>query len=104
MSLITGAGNAAVNLPTRRLLLAGLVILAVAVIFFMTYFTVDQNEMAVVTRFGEIEYVAGPGLHFKVPLVNGVDRYRTDIQAIQPGQGVNHRRDDQMGPLAAPVR
>jgi regulator of protease activity HflC (stomatin/prohibitin superfamily) len=65
---------------------AGLLLI---VIFLMTYFTVDQNEMAVVTRFGHIEYVAGPGLHFKIPFVNATEHYRTDIQDAHPQKAVN---------------
>jgi regulator of protease activity HflC (stomatin/prohibitin superfamily) len=66
-------------------LIAGLCI----IVFLMTYFTVDQNQMAVVTRFGHLEYVAGPGLHFKIPFVNSTEHYRTDIQEIHPDKGIN---------------
>jgi regulator of protease activity HflC (stomatin/prohibitin superfamily) len=55
----------------------------------MTYFTVDQNQMAVVTRFGHLEYVADPGLHFKIPFVNATAFYRTDIQSLSPEKAVN---------------
>lgn len=72
-----------------RLVGAGLIGLLVIVVFLMTYFTVDQNEMTVVTHFGHIEYVADPGLHFKVPFVNGTQAYRTDIQDMQPDKAVN---------------
>lgn len=59
------------------------------IVFMMTYFTVDQNEMTVVTRFGEMQYVADPGLHFKMPFVNSTTAYRTDIQSIAPQAAVN---------------
>lgn len=59
------------------------------IIFFMTYFTVDQSEMAVVTRFGNFDYVAGPGLHFKLPFVNAIQSYRTDIQSVASKNRVN---------------
>lgn len=74
-----------------KLVGTGLIVLLVLVIFLMTYFTVDQNEMTVVTRFGHLEYVADPGLHFKMPFVNSTEAYRTDIQDMGPpsGQRVN---------------
>ncbi len=72
-----------------RLIGGGIIALLMAIVFLMTYFTVDQNSMAVVTRFGHLEYVADPGLHFKVPFVNSVTDYRTDIQALQPAKAVN---------------
>ncbi len=69
---------------------AGAIIgLLTLVVFLMTYFTVDQNEMTVVTRFGHLEYVADPGLHFKMPFVNSTTPYRTDIQSISPAAAVN---------------
>ena len=67
----------------------GLIGLMFVVIFFMTYFTVDQNQMAIVTRFGQFQYAADPGLHFKMPFVNSVTDYRTDIQDLAPTQRVN---------------
>jgi regulator of protease activity HflC (stomatin/prohibitin superfamily) len=72
-----------------RIALAAIACLVLAAVFFMTYFTVDQNEMTVVTRFGHLEYVADPGLHFKVPFVNATTPYRTDIQDLRPDKGVN---------------
>jgi regulator of protease activity HflC (stomatin/prohibitin superfamily) len=45
--------------------------------------------LTVVSRFGEFRYVAGPGLHFKMPLIDGTQAYRTDIRAMSPEKGVN---------------
>jgi len=76
------------GLPTK--LVAGSIVVAVALILsFMTFFTVNQNQATVVTRFGQLEYVADPGLHFKVPFVNSIQPFRTDIQEIHPDKGVN---------------
>lgn len=72
-----------------RIVAGGIIALLVIVLFLSTYFTVDQNEMAVVTRFGHLEYVADPGLHFKMPFVNSTQEYRTDIQDLRPDKPVN---------------
>jgi regulator of protease activity HflC (stomatin/prohibitin superfamily) len=72
-----------------RLIGVGVLLLLVALIFLFTYFTVNQNEATVVTRFGHLEYVADPGLHFKIPFANSIESYRTDIQEIHPDKGVN---------------
>lgn len=72
-----------------RVVGSGLIGLLLIVVFLSTYFTVDQNEMTVVTRFGHLDYVADPGLHFKAPFVNGTQAYRTDIQDLQPDKPVN---------------
>lgn len=72
-----------------KLVATGIIALMAIVIFMMTYFTVDQNELTVVTRFGQLTYVADPGLHFKMPFVNSTYDYRTDIQDLQPKDSVN---------------
>ena len=71
--------------------LAGMIgaALLLAILVFLSFFTVGQNELTVVNRFGEFRYVAGPGLHFKVPLIDGTQAYRTDIRAMSPEKGVN---------------
>lgn len=72
-----------------KAIVGGVIALLFASMFFMTYFTVEPNEAVVVTRFGKISYVADPGLHFKVPFVNGTRTFKTDIQEVAPQQGVN---------------
>lgn len=72
-----------------RIAAGGIFAMLMLVIFLMTYFTVDQNEVTAVTRFGHLEYIAGSGLHFKMPFVNSTESYRTDIQALSPAKGVN---------------
>lgn len=67
----------------------GFFVFLLMVVFLMTYFTVDQNELAVVTRFGHMVYVADPGLHYKIPFVNSTEHYRTDIQELKPKEAVN---------------
>jgi len=75
--------------PRVKLVGGGIIALLAIVIFMMTYFTVDQHEIAIVTRFGQFDYVADPGLHFKMPFVNSVTAYRTDIQEVHPTKAVN---------------
>jgi len=59
------------------------------VLFFSTYYTVEEYENAVVTRFGAISSIEGTGLHFKMPIVNSVHFIRTDVQNIRPKKAVN---------------
>jgi regulator of protease activity HflC (stomatin/prohibitin superfamily) len=71
----------------------GVFIVAVAIIALagkLSYFTVNPYERVVVTRFGDILYVAAPGFHFKIPFVDATHAIRTDIRNLQPGkQGEN---------------
>jgi membrane protease subunit HflC len=62
----------------------GLVIVGVAIVaIMMSIFYVDEREVAVKFRFGEI--VASdyePGLHFKIPVVNNVRYFPKQIRTI----------------------
>jgi membrane protease subunit HflC len=62
----------------------GLFILALFVIgISMSIFYVDQRELAIKFRFGEIvESEYDPGLHFKIPIVNNVQFFPRRIQTI----------------------
>ena len=44
-----------------------IIILLVIVTMFTTFYTVEQDEVGVVTRFGKYNRIAEPGLHFKMP-------------------------------------
>jgi modulator of FtsH protease HflK len=59
----------------------------VALLFFIylvsPFFTVGEYERTVVTRFGQFSSVAGPGLHFRTPFVNGLETYPIGIRRLQ---------------------
>lgn len=65
-----------------------LVLLAVAaVVVSMSLFTVDERDLAVKFRFGEIiKSDFEPGLHFKIPIVNNVSKYPRRLLAINNPQ------------------
>lgn len=56
------------------------------VVFLSTYFTVQQNERAVVSSWGQFSYVADPGLHFKVPFRDSVTDYPVGIMSLWSGK------------------
>lgn len=51
-------------------------ILLVGYIVFQSFYTVDEQERAVVLRFGEYHKTESPGLRFKVPLIDDVTKVR----------------------------
>lgn len=66
-----------------KIRLVGVVIVLVAIGLLMTVFTVDERELAIKFRFGEIvksDYE--PGLHFKIPVVNNMAFYPKRILTI----------------------
>jgi regulator of protease activity HflC (stomatin/prohibitin superfamily) len=54
-----------------------------------SWYTVESNKTVVVTRFGQFSHTADPGFNFKIPFVDAVQEYRTDIQELRPAQAVN---------------
>lgn len=77
--------NTVESVNPLKLIIGAIVAVCVIILFFMTYFKVEQYERGVVTRFGQVVYVAEPGLHFRVPFVHSVYKYRTDIRNITTG-------------------
>lgn len=62
---------------------------AAALFAFGSFFTVDPNEVAVVTWFGQIERTEGPGFHGKWPIFESARSFRTDIADVGPKEAVN---------------
>ena len=46
---------------------------------YASYYTVDANENGVVLRLGKYNSTVGPGLHFKVPLIDKVSKVKVDF-------------------------
>lgn len=65
-----------------KLIVGAILGVCTMILFFTTYYTVGQNERGLLTRFGKVVEVSDPGLHFKVPFVNSVKTYRTDILSL----------------------
>lgn len=64
------------------LALAG--ILVVGYVVFQSFYTVDEQERAVVLRFGEYNRTESPGLRFKVPLIDDVTKVRvTNVRTAE---------------------
>jgi len=79
-------------------------VLLTIIMFWGGWYTVEQGDRALVLRFGKVVYVAEPGLHFKVPMMDGVVKisvrtrklteklavYSKDIQSAEIGMSVNY--------------
>ncbi len=53
--------------PTKSIAIA-IGVLAVVVLPFLSYYTVNEGERGILLRYGKIVKVAEPGLGFKIPL------------------------------------
>ncbi|HET8800731.1 MAG TPA: FtsH protease activity modulator HflK [Marinobacter sp.] len=70
----SGGGSGSAGGFGAVLALAG--ILVVGYVVFQSFYTVDEQERAVVLRFGEYSRTENPGLRFKVPLIDDVTKVR----------------------------
>lgn len=68
------------------------IVVAVLVLLFMgmnCYYTIGEQEQAVITTFGKAEAVSTPGLHFKIPFIQQVNKVDTTIKGLSIGYDVN---------------
>ena len=60
-------------------------VLAVLILGFNGFYTIGEQEQAVVTTFGKAEAVSTPGLHFKIPFIQKVKKVDTTIKGLSIG-------------------
>jgi regulator of protease activity HflC (stomatin/prohibitin superfamily) len=85
-------------------LIVGLVALLVVALFVLdSYFVVEPTEMAGVRRLGQVVTAKplGPGLHFKLPLVDKVDRLQVSLDTFKLDKLTVNTIDNQ--PIAVTV-
>ena len=71
----------ALRFPARWIGIAVVIVILLS-IGFGGYFTVGQNERTVLTTWGALSGVYGPGLHFKIPMVQATHPYEINQQTI----------------------
>lgn len=68
-------------------------IVAVALILlilgFNSYYTIGEQEQAVITTFGKPEKEDSPGLHFKIPFIQKVTKVDTTIKGLSVGYNLD---------------
>lgn len=62
-----------------------LVVAVVAILAGGSFFSIQEEEQAVVCTFGVPKAVTTPGLHFKIPLIQTVQKVNTTIQGMEIG-------------------
>lgn len=56
-----------------------------AILLFNSTYTIEEQQQGVLTTFGKAKSVTEPGLHFKIPLVQKVQKVDTTVQAFTVG-------------------
>jgi regulator of protease activity HflC (stomatin/prohibitin superfamily) len=68
--------------------------LLVAALLSMSQFKVREYERGVVTTWGRLSYVASPGVGFKIPILQSVEMWRIDANAIRVSEGMKNGKED----------
>lgn len=88
--------------PIKLGLLAGVSLVGLTILG-GSWYTVDQGERAVILRNGKIISTAGPGLHFKLPLVDDADRISVQSLAQVYENVPTYSRDQQPATITLSV-
>ena len=64
-------------------------VLVVLILGFNSYYTIGEQEQAVITTFGKPDAVGTPGLHFKIPFIQKVKKVDTTIKGLAIGYDIN---------------
>ncbi len=73
------------NIKSGSLIKAGIVIVVIAILFFNAYYTITEQEAAVVTTFGQASATTESGLHMKIPFIQHVEKVDTTIKGFPIG-------------------
>ena len=73
------------GLPVQPRVLKLVAVLALAALLLASapYFTVAQSERTVVTNWGEVSYLAEPGFHLRIPVMQAITPMPVAVRSIQ---------------------
>lgn len=77
--------------------------LIVLVLLFLSYYTVNEGERGILLRYGKIVKVAEPGLGFKLPLIERVEKISTRNQALVYKGVQAYSRDQQPAQMTVSI-
>ena len=81
----------------------GIIALIIFSLFIGSWYTVDEGERTVVTRYGEVVKVSEPGLHFKLPLMEATKEISVQEHYAQYKNLGAYSNDQQAATLSVSV-
>lgn len=88
-------GNVNVNRGKTTFVVTLVVLVVFALIVVgNSYYTIQEEEQAVVCTFGEPKAVTTPGLHFKIPFIQTVTKVNTTIKGFSIGYSLDGSGDN----------
>ena len=82
--MLNGKGTSAVG-KVKTVIRIAVVAVVVVILLAGSWYTVKEEEQAVVCTFGTPHAVTEPGLHFKIPIIQTVRKVNTTIQGMSIG-------------------
>ncbi len=84
--------------PVKVLKVAGIAILAIVILtlVFGSFYTIQEEEQAVVCTLGSPKAVTTAGLHFKLPVIQTVEKVNTTIRGFSIGYNSTGEGDEAM--------
>lgn len=79
---------------TVRLIKIVIVVMLVLILVNSSYYTIQEEEQAVVCTFGAPKAVTTPGLHFKIPFIQTVTKVNTTIKGFSIGYSTTSEDGD----------
>ncbi len=67
------------------IIVVAIIVVAAAILIFDSAYSITEQEQAVVTTFGRPVTVSEPGLHFKIPIIQKVQKVDTTIKGFPIG-------------------
>lgn len=91
-----GKNRPQVNIPKGKGAAAVKIIVVIVLLLVLisgSYYSIQEEEQAVVCTFGSPKAVSAPGLHFKAPFIQTVTKVNTTIQGFPIGYRQNEEGD-----------
>lgn len=79
----------------RRAVLTGFGVVVVLILGLGSFYNIEEQEQAVLTTFGIAASVTEPGLHFKIPLIQRVQKVNTTIQGFALGYNMSDNTSEE---------
>ncbi len=73
------------NSKAKKIVLAVVILFVAGIVVSGSFYTIREEEQAVVCTFGSPQAVTTPGLHFKIPFIQTVDKVSTTINGFSIG-------------------
>ena len=73
----------------KKIIIILVIIIAAAIIGTGSTYQIREQEQVVLTTLGKARAVTEPGLHFKIPLIQQVQKVNTTIQGFSIGYDIN---------------